>query len=321
MRGPPAGRDVVVGLDDVAVDDRLDLVPAGPRGDGLGRLLAALRVREDDEVGALRDDVLAAELRVAARVGVGGRVGDVHEPEQLVDAADERVRGGREEVGAELVVDGRARSAGSRCGQLGDLDLHRLDHGLRALDVPGGLAQRLDLLVRSVEIRRRVLEQDGDVERLQPLHEPARVVGGDDEVRLVAGDRLDVRLEAGEVGHRRLGRVVRLVVDGDHLVAGADGEERLRGGRRERDDRVGLLLERDGAVVGLDRDGEVRGSRRRLDRGRRGGRRGRRGGGIVVSAARGEDEGEQDSREGCEGTVEHVSPSARGTISGERQVF
>ena len=54
-------------------------------------------------------------------------------------------------------------------------------------------------------------------------------------------DGLDVRLEAGQVRLRRLGRVVRLVVDGDHLRAGADGEQHLGGRRRERDD-LGRLL-------------------------------------------------------------------------------
>ena len=65
------------------------------------------------------------------------------------------------------------------------------------------------------------------------------------------------------------------------------------------------------AVVGLDGDGERR-RRGRLDRGRRGGLRRR---GVVVAAARGEDEGEQDSQEGCEGTVEHVSSFREGNGS------
>ena len=50
-----------------------------------GRLTAADRVREDDEVGARRDDVLGRELRVRGRPGRG--VGDVLQAEERVDAA------------------------------------------------------------------------------------------------------------------------------------------------------------------------------------------------------------------------------------------
>ena len=81
----------------------------------------------------------------------------------------------------------------------------------------------------------------------------------DDEIGLVGGDRLDVRRVAGELRHRRPRRIVRLVVDRDHLFAGADRKQVLGCGRRERDDPDRLRGERDLA----DRDREVHAGRRR----------------------------------------------------------
>ena len=144
-----------------------------------------------------------------------------------------------------------------------------------------------------------------------PFDEAARVVGGDDEVGLVARDRLDVRLEAGQVAHRRFGRVVGLVVDGDHLLSGADGEERLRGGGREGDDGLGLLLERERAVVGFDRDGERRAAVVSTAADEVAGDDGE----SSSSTARRQSEREQDSQEGCKGTVEHVSSFREGNGS------
>jgi VanZ family protein len=208
------------------------------------------------------------------------------------------------------VVDRRALDARDRGDELLDLDPHRLDDRLRALAVPRGLAQSLDLLIGGVEVGRSVLQEHGDLELLEPVHEPARIVGGDDEVGLVARDRLDIGLEARKIRHRRVGRVVRLVVDGDHLLTGADREQRLGGRGGERDDGVGLLGERQSAVVGLDRDREVGG--RLLGRGRGCRRSGRLG---IVAAATCEDEGEQDRQGGCEGSREHVSSFREGNGS------
>ena len=98
-----------------------DVLPARPRGDRARRLLAAVDVGEHDDVRALRDDVLGGELRVAGARRVR-RVGDVLQPEQRVDPADERLRRGRVEIRPELVVDGqpsRARRAfATSCGDL-----------------------------------------------------------------------------------------------------------------------------------------------------------------------------------------------------------
>ena len=56
---------------------------------------------------------------------------------------------------------------------------------------------------------------------------------------------------------RRVGRVVRRLVDGGHLRAGADGEEHLGRGRRQRDDLRRLLVQRDRAHG--DREGAAPG--------------------------------------------------------------
>ena len=69
----------------------------------------------------------------------------------------------------------------------------------------------------------------------------------DDQVRVVADDRLGVRREAGELRARSLLRIVGLVVDGDHLFAGADREQRLCCRRRQRDDPVWERCRRAGA--------------------------------------------------------------------------
>ena len=90
-----------------AVDGRSS--PAGRRPSA-GVCPQQRDVGEHDDVGALRDDVLGRELRVAAAARVGG-VGDVLQPEERVDLADERARGRRVEVGPELVVDGQAAGA------------------------------------------------------------------------------------------------------------------------------------------------------------------------------------------------------------------
>src|SRR5919108_181745 len=76
------------------------------------------------------------------------------------------------------------------------------------------------------------------------------------EVGPVAGDRLDVRLKPGKLRLRGRLREVRLVVDRDHLPAGADREETLGRGRRQRDDSGRALPNLDGAVRSRDRDWE-----------------------------------------------------------------
>jgi hypothetical protein len=124
----------------------------------------------------------------------------------------------------------------------------------------------------------------------------------DHQIGLVCGDRFDVGLETGQL--RRLlgglGRVVALVVDGDHLVAGTDREQDLGRARRQADDGLGDVALGD---VGRGRIGRSRSSRRRgriVGRCRRsgggGGRRIGRGALLGVVAAGGED----DERNGGE---------------------
>jgi hypothetical protein len=81
-----------------------------------------------------------------------------------------------------------------------------------------------------------------------------------------------------------------VLVDGDDLVAGVDGEEQLGQGWRQRDDALWLLSDLHVAVVGADDDGECR-----LRAGGACRSRFRRGGVAIVAAAGGDHRcGEQD---------------------------
>src|SRR5262245_14580758 len=94
---PPARGDGVIHADDGARPHGADAVPPWPPGDRGRALAAADDVREDDDVRVRSHDVLGRELRVARARGVG-LVGDVLQPEEGVDLADEGLRGRREEV-------------------------------------------------------------------------------------------------------------------------------------------------------------------------------------------------------------------------------
>ena len=108
---------------------------------------------------------------------------------------------------------------------------------------------------------------------------------------MVGRDRLDVRRVAGEARAGRPPRVVRVLVDGDDLRAGADREQVLGHGRRERDDPAGS------GVLGV----------RALVRGRREGDGGER---------------RRESHDESEGTTEHESSFREGfELRGGRQVF
>ena len=82
------------------------------------------------------------------------------------------------------------------------------------------------------------LQQHPDVGVGERAREVLRRVRDDDEVGVIGDDRLDVRREAGQARLRRRLRVVGLIVDRDHLLAGADREQRLGGRGRQRDDPV-----------------------------------------------------------------------------------
>jgi hypothetical protein len=240
----PALGDGVVEPEDGAVTDGLDSAPTRTAGDRRPRLPAALRVGKDDQARVGRDDVLGRELRVPG-AGVGA-VGDVPQAEEAVDRARERPRGSRVEVRIHLVVDGAPTGAcARRRGEARDPRAHAGDERARAGAAAGRQTELADLRVRRREGPCRQLEQDGDVQAPQRGHEPVGVEAGHHEVGAVAGDRLCVRREAGELRPRRAARKVGLIVDGDHLATGADGEQRLRRRRRERDDAARLLADRD----------------------------------------------------------------------------
>src|SRR5690606_23547304 len=81
-------------------------------------------------------------------------------------------------------------------------------------------------------------------------------------VGVVTDDRLGVRLIPGQIGGRRLRRVVRVLVRRDDLVTRADREQHLGGGWRQRDDLLGGLGDLDGLPVAFHRDRERRLCRR-----------------------------------------------------------
>ena len=112
--------------------------------------------------------------------------------------------------------------------------------------VTGDAAELADLAVRAVQRVRCVLVEDGNAELRRARPRGRSVVGDDDELRLVAGDRLDVRVVARKRGAGSVRRQRGVVVGGDDLFAGADREEDLGGGRREGDDpsRSGLQRHR-----------------------------------------------------------------------------
>jgi hypothetical protein len=235
--------------------DRRDARPSRTVRNGGRRLIAAFRVGQEDQIGVRVDDELRRELRVAA--AVVGSVGDVAEPHERVQLADEGRRGRREIRRVQLVVVRRRRlEDGKRRGDLLDLESHRLGEAGRLLEVARGLPELVDLPVRVVERHRGGLQQDRDVQRLQRVEDLSVVFRRDHQIRFVGCDGLDVRLEPGEIGGGGLRRVVRLIVDRGDLITGADGEQHLRCGRRDRHDRVGALGDLDRPVGGVDRDRE-----------------------------------------------------------------
>jgi hypothetical protein len=120
--------------------------------------------------------------------------------------------------------------------------------------VPGGGAEGLQLLVAVVQRLGGGQLQHGDLEGAEGVDDPVHVVAEDDQVGVVAGDRLRVRRERGQVRDRGVLGVVRGVVDGLDLRAGADGEQHLGRGGRQRDDGLGLFVQGELAVVTGDGD-------------------------------------------------------------------
>src|SRR5207244_6793192 len=113
--------------------------------------------------------------------------------------------------------------------------LHPPDERGSAVTIPGDRTELPDLGIRAAQVLRRRLQQDADAELSQARDDVVRVTREDDEIGPVTRDCLDVRRVAGEACPRRPLRIVRLVIDGDDLLAGTDREQRLSCGRRERD--------------------------------------------------------------------------------------
>ena len=233
-----------------------------PLGDGLGGLVAADGVGQHDEVRRLADDVLGRQLRVAAG-GVLGAVGDVLQAEQLVDAADERRAGRGVEGRVELVVDAHALGAvADRLHRGVDPVLHVGDDLRGVVGVPGRGAEGLELLVAVVQGLGRASCSVGHLDRASRASTmPFMSSLSTTRSGVVPGDRLGVRGEGRQVGDRGVLGVVRGVVDGLDLRAGADGEQHLGRARRHRDDGLGLRVEGQLAVVAGDGDRQAAGAR------------------------------------------------------------
>ena len=266
--------------------------PPGTVRDACGILPTALRVRQQDEIGVGGHDVLGRELRIA-RARALGLIGDVRQAELAEEIADERI-GGQRVVGVvELVVVGHARAGVTDIGHhRRHLRLQVVDLRLRLGRVPGHLARLQQLGIHVIDRGGGGLHQRRDVELVERLLEIARIVGVDHEVRLIRGDGLHVGLVGGDVGRRRLGRVVGVAVHGGHLIAGADGEQHLGGGGRQRHDLGRHRLEGEGSIRCVDRHRE-RGRRARWGRRGRGAGRGR--------TSRGS-QGEGEQQQAAEGT-------------------
>jgi len=105
------------------------------------------------------------------------------------------------------------------------------------LDGVEGLVHISELANHHVENPREVVQPGDDV---------LLVVAEQHQVRPVAGDCLDIRLEAGQLGAGCLRREIRLVVDGFDLIPGADRVQHLGCRRRERNDPFGPRRDRQG---------------------------------------------------------------------------
>ena len=133
-----------------------DRIPARAGADGLGRLAAADRVGEEDQIGVGRHDELGVQLRVPA--GVAFRlVGDVPQPEQAVELTDERRAVGAEErrnrARGRASAAHRAPACRRRSASMSVCICSDQFGGFA--DVAGGRAELLDLGVGVVEGQRR----------------------------------------------------------------------------------------------------------------------------------------------------------------------
>ena len=129
------------------------------------------------------------------------------------------------------MIEGHSRGNGGRGHDLIDVRLHLSYHLCRLSDMPGRRAENFQLGIGIVEARGRGKQEGRHPHRLQPRHELTRVERDHYQVGLVADYGFDVRRETGEVGDGCIRGIGGELVHGDHLLAGADGEEHL-GARR-----------------------------------------------------------------------------------------
>jgi hypothetical protein len=80
----------------------------------------------------------------------------------------------------------------------GDLGLHGRDDSLGLRQVPGGLADLVDLGVSVGQGGRSRLDQHRDAELFEPRDQAIRILVGDNQVRGVLGDRLEVGGQAAQ---------------------------------------------------------------------------------------------------------------------------
>ncbi len=129
-----------------------------------------------------------------------------------------------------MVVGQRSFHGGQLADQRVDVGLH-LSHDLgRVAEVARGGTQLFDLGIAVVQIGCCVIDQHRHAGGVQTRDQIARVAGGDDQAGFLGQDGFDVRLEAGQIGGRRLGRIVAVLIHRHHLITRADGEQHLRRG-------------------------------------------------------------------------------------------
>jgi len=243
--------------------------PAGTGGRGRRVLMAAHGVGQDDVVRVGLDDVLGGQLRVAAgRRGAGRGVRDALHAEQGEQGTDERR--GRDRVVrlVELVVVAERLGAARHRGyDLADLAAQRRVLMLSLGEMASGLAELVELGINAAQAGRRGQVQHRDREAGQVLRQAVEVVSevrDDHQIGLVRDDRLQVGVEPGQLGHRRLRGVVRVAVDRLDLAPGADRVQHLGSRGRQGDDRRGPGPYVHHAVGGLDdrREGRAPGGAR-----------------------------------------------------------
>ena len=172
--------------------------PSGPGGNGRGRLMAALGVGNEHEVGVLLDDVLGRDLRVAGTLLVG-RISDVAQARELIDRADERLRRHRVVRVVELVVVGEHPAFGHFGRKARDLTLHLAHERGRRRGVAGRGAELRDLRIGVSHRRGGRFDEHRDVQLGELRREPPVGAVDDDEIGAIARNRLDVGLVAREL--------------------------------------------------------------------------------------------------------------------------